>query len=479
MKTCFNLMLMLIALTCGAQKQNNIWYFGNGAGMDFNEKCGPTVLTDGKIDGYEGCASISDKVTGQLLFYTNSDSVWNQNHVAMPGGKLIHTGSTITQVAIVPKPGSSTKYYIITSEIQAFSGEGLRFHEVDMTLNSGLGGLTFKDSILYPTPVTEKITPIRHANGTDIWIIGHLYNSADFIAFLITASGIHTTPVVTTIGKIHYDITGIDPIGEMKASPDGTKIALVTLRHPDVELLDFDKTTGILSNLITLPENGSYDLIGNGSGLYGTAFSPSGQFLYVSKWKMPVPGSPTPGLVFQYDISSNDSATIQATRVNIFTSTSKSMYGLQLAPNGKIYVAHHLSNYLSVIDAPDNAGTACNYMDDGLYLGGKTCSWGLNNTLDYTSCETTTQLHETTNNKSETTIYPNPFEGNAVLEFNNESNTSCTLTIYNCSGVVVNVINGITGNRVLVEGKSLSPGLYFFTICAQKGIMAHGKFISK
>ena len=53
-----------ISQTGISQKQANIWYFGNGGGLDFNNQCNPLVLTDGAIQGYEGCATISDKNTG-------------------------------------------------------------------------------------------------------------------------------------------------------------------------------------------------------------------------------------------------------------------------------------------------------------------------------------------------------------------------------------------------------------------------------
>src|SRR6218665_942134 len=103
------LMSLLLPLCCMAQKQNYIWYFGNGAGLDFNGGCEPAVLTNGKIDGFEGCATIADAATGQLLFYTNSDSIWNRNHAVMPDGHLVSNGSTITQVLIMQKPASGSR----------------------------------------------------------------------------------------------------------------------------------------------------------------------------------------------------------------------------------------------------------------------------------------------------------------------------------------------------------------------------------
>jgi hypothetical protein len=373
--------LLFLSFSAVAQKQANVWYFGNdGAGLDFNN-CGPAVLTDGKIDGFEGVTTISDKNTGQVLFCTNSDRAWDRNGDTIPNSHFVDNGSTITQVLVIEQPGSDSLYYIITSEVQAFSGEGYRFHAVDMSLNGGLGGIAFKDSVLYPSPVTEKLTAIKHANGTDIWIVGHEYNSNKFLAFLVTSAGIDTSPVVSSIGKVVSDPSNLDPIGEIKASPDGSKLAMVTLFHPDIELYDFDNATGQLSNLITLPEPGAYNGMGSSSGLYGLSFSSSSKMLYASEWVSP-PG--VDGKLIQYDISSNDSATINNSRVNIFTSASKSLYSLKLAPDRKIYVAQNVvSGYLGVINDPDSPGMSCNYIDSGIYLNGKHSGWGLNNLMEY------------------------------------------------------------------------------------------------
>lgn len=380
MKVILSFLIIINSFFAYSQKQANTWYFGKGAGLDFNDSCQVNVLTDGKIDGFEGCASISDRTTGQILFYTNSDTVWNRNHIAMPNGHMVGNGSTITQVMIIEKPGSNSTYYIITSDVQAQIFNGLLVHEIDMNLNAGLGGLTFKDSLLYGPPLTEKITAVRHANGSDIWVLAHEYNSNDFLAFLFTSSGFSTTPVISSIGKVHGDPSTVDAIGEMKASPNGSKIAVVTSHHPDIELFDFNRSTGQITNQILLPENGGYSLSGNPCGLYGLSFSANSKMLYATTWNLPSLGAP--GLVIQYDVSSNDSATIDNSRVDVFTGT-KSLFSLKLAPDRKIYVGQQASNYLDVINFPDSAGLACGYAINGIYLDGKIGWWGLNNVMEY------------------------------------------------------------------------------------------------
>ena len=73
-----NLILLLISPISYAQKEGNIWYFGNNAGLDFNTNP-PTVLSNGAMHAPEGSSSISD-ATGNFLFYTDGASIWNRNH---------------------------------------------------------------------------------------------------------------------------------------------------------------------------------------------------------------------------------------------------------------------------------------------------------------------------------------------------------------------------------------------------------------
>jgi hypothetical protein len=458
-----------ISQTGISQKQANIWYFGNGGGLDFNNQCNPLVLTDGAIQGYEGCATISDKNTGQILFYTNSAQIWNRVHQIMPNGNLIPNGNTITQVTIIQKPGSDSLYYVITSEIQGFSGQGYRFHMVDMSLNGGMGGILYKDSLLYSSPVTEKMIAVPHANGTDAWMIGHAYNSNQFLAFHISATGINRSPVISSVGKIHFDPSSADAVGEIKATPNATKIAVVTLVSPHIELFDFDNNSGIISNPILIPERGAYNSNGNASGLYGLSFSADNSKLYASQWLAPSAG--ISAKIIQYDISSNDSALIQQSRVNVFTSTTKNLYSLKLAPNRKIYVGQNQSNgYLGVINAPDSSGLLCNYVDNGLYLNGKNSGWGLNNLMEYTDlCEVMSQSEKTKEINSYT-LSPNPFNTETLFTTTYPLHNA-KLTIFNTLGQIVFVKEKIAEQSFQIQSVGLPTGIHFAQITQENQIL--------
>lgn len=268
-------LIFLISLYSFAQKEANIWYFGNNAGLDFNSGS-PVALTDGAMQTQEGCASIANTI-GELLFYTDGTTVWNKNHVPMLNGTGLNGSFSSTQSAIiVPKPNSSTIYYIFTVDAQG-QADGLQYSEVDITLDNGLGGITsIKNTPLF-TPVLEKLTAVEHDNGTDIWVIAHENGSANFRPYLVTSSGVQTTPVVTNIGFSYSGVSFSENAGYMKLSPDGNRLAMAFPQSSSgLQLFDFDNSTGVLSNHLDI-----YDLPGAVTP-YGVEFSLSGDLLYVS-----------------------------------------------------------------------------------------------------------------------------------------------------------------------------------------------------
>jgi hypothetical protein len=461
----------VLPLLCLGQRQAHTWYFGNyGAGLHFDDECQVNVLSDGPINGYEGCATVSDATTGEYLFCTNSAQVWDRNGQLMTGSALVTNGSTITQVTIVQKPGSPHLFYIFTSEVQAFSGQGYRFHAVDMTLNGGAGGIAFTDSVLYASPVTEKITAIRHANGTDVWILGHEYGSDAYLAFLVTSAGVASVPVVSTIGKVHSDSSGsnYDAIGELKASPDGSRVVAVTLSTPDIELFTFNNATGALSDLLTLPENGAYDGLGNASGLYGASFSASGNMLYVGQW---FSASAAEARLLQYDLSSNDLSVIIGSRTEF--PTAGNPYSLKLAPDGKIYVAHAaMDTHLGVIDLPENAGPACQYADDGLFLQGGHVRWGLNNMMEQVGpCDLAASLDGSSAGSAGVSIHPNPCAEQLSVVLNTAG--SARFDLIDLSGRTLS--STPFQHALSVDVSALSQGVYLYRISLADGRTLQGK----
>ncbi|MBK8847986.1 MAG: hypothetical protein IPO27_16230 [Bacteroidetes bacterium] len=120
MKKHLRLLAIICLSTCQiihAQKYANTWYFGNKAGLDFNDGAS-VAITNSAMDQLEGCSSISDD-NGNILFYTNGYTVWNKNHVPMANGTGLEGDETTTQSAcIVKKPGARIQCTIFSLQVQ-------------------------------------------------------------------------------------------------------------------------------------------------------------------------------------------------------------------------------------------------------------------------------------------------------------------------------------------------------------------------
>ena len=339
-----------------AQKEANIWYFGVDAGLDFNPGA-PVALTNGVMNQWEGCASIAD-ANGNLLFYTDGERIWNKNHLQMPNGFGLKGYMSSSQSAlIVPKPGSANIYYVFTT----WQGLGANYSEVDMTLQGNLGDVTTKNNLLFSTS-DEKLTAVKHSNGTDVWVVYHKRTTDEFNAFLVTSSGVASSPVLST-----GTVIAIQAMGCMKVSPDGKKLAAAFMTPEKYELLDFDNTTGMVSNPVVIPcpvSSGSLPYYS-----YGVEFSPDGSKLYVS--------ADNCKNLYQYDVNAGSAASIIASAKVVGTTASSSISQLQLGPDKKLYACRFGDGYLGVVNDPNAMGTACNYVDKGVALGGKNNTMGL------------------------------------------------------------------------------------------------------
>lgn len=356
-KKIITFVIFLNGLSSFSQGETNNWYFGINAGVSFSSG-NPVALTNGQLSTLEGCATISN-AAGQLLFYTDGITVYNKNHLIMPNGTglLGHPSSTQAAV-IVPKPGSSTIYYIITSTDLA-NPDGVNYSEVDLSLNAGLGDVTSNKNILLLTPACEKITVVKKSNDTDYWVVIHGIGTNKFYAHEITAAGLNTTAVQSSVGYI-ANVSSSDAVGYMKFSPDGTKLINCAYSQR-VELFDFNSATGQITN----PR-----IISNKYANYGVEFSQSGNIAYITTGDVSILE------LIQLDLTAPNIAST-ATVLHSLTDVNHQFGALQLGINGKIYIAYDFEPFLSVINNPEVLGTGCSFQLNAVSLNSRNSTAGL------------------------------------------------------------------------------------------------------
>ena len=340
------------------QGEYNQWRFGYGSGLDFNG--GFPIVKESSIQSAEAAASVSD-CYGELLFYTDGETVWGANNSMMDGGydlKGVGANYPCSQGAlIVKRPNSSSIYYIFTSS----DTYGINYSIVNMVANGGQGKVIQKN-INLSSSLTQKLGVTYHQNGKDIWVITHYENSNIYETFLVTQTGV-SLQVKSSVGPVFTSSHG-----DIKFNQQGTKVGAVVQDQNLITLADFNNLTGKVSN--------SYGLMGKYNSPHGCEFSPSGNKFYVSAWGIN-------GGVIQFQVSGNNSSTISLNAKNI-SGNFKPSGSLQLAPNGKIYVAHEpnlwsSSSYLGIINFPENTGSSTVFNKQGIYLGSSGSSWELPN----------------------------------------------------------------------------------------------------
>lgn len=343
--------LIALPLTIEAQKENNIWYFGTKCGLDFSTSP-PTLLINGKTNTHEGSSTVSDGA-GNLLFYTDGITVWNKTHAVMDNGTGLKGNSSSTQSSMVVKaPCGNSQYYIFTPDCFEAPSNAVHYSVVDIQANGGLGSVVEKNTILLNTRSSEKITSIKDATG-GYWVVVHPIDSNAFYSYHLTSTGINPTPVISYIGSVYRNTVG--NIGYLKSSPNGKKIAACLQQNGGLELFDFDNTTGVLSNHVLIDSSNSPT-----SQYYGCSFSPDNNLLYAA-----TTASKT---ITQFDISLPTSAEIIASAIKISPPGTPGMPlgALQLAPDGKIYVAVMGSRTLDAISSPNTKGVGCNYVQQAI-----------------------------------------------------------------------------------------------------------------
>jgi len=386
MRHIYKILFLLMAFGAQAQLETAHWKFGQFAGLNFT--AGTASVTSGNLYTNEGCASISDKC-GNLLFYTDGKMVFTKNNTAMANGNALLGDASSTQSAIIiPKPNNPDIYYIFTT----YSLNGVHYSVVDMSLNGGLGAVVAgqKNIPLRLNGVlkgSEKLTAVSNSDNSGYWVVTHYLDR--YYAFSVSAAGVNINPVVSHVGvnvpdKVNNKFFYTYAIGQLKVSPDGTKIAAAhfsAIKTEDFNLFptsyftpncaiaftyggvlglyDFDNETGIVSNETVLNA-----LSGERRTYYGVEFSPDSKVLYSSYDAYNFAADcadiyndyKVKAAIDRYDLTA---ASIPASENTLYQDTdpTKSLAGsLQLALDGKIY--HAMYSSLSYITNPNDYTTS-------------------------------------------------------------------------------------------------------------------------
>jgi hypothetical protein len=297
-----------------------------------------------------------------------------------------------------------------------------------------------------------------HGNGKDWWVITSLINKNSFQKLLVT-DGKVIGPTTQTIG-VPFDLYDGNT-GNSVFSPDGTKFADYAI-HSDIQIFDFDRCTGMLSNPIHIPIQDSSDIY----YAVGVAFSNNSRFLYAaSSFK-----------VYQFDMQAPDIAAskIVVAEYDGFYDTDPIFqilfYQLRLAPDNKIYCTSPGGRrYIHVIESPDLPGLACNFRQHAKRLP-TAITGGLPNfpyyRLGATNPPCAVPVVDITGEHGFLNIYPNPASELLWYETNAPIGTPWIIT--NMMGKTILSGETNSGKWTKIDLLDLLSGCYTMTIIDKK-----------
>lgn len=429
-------------------KQGNIWYFGNHAGLDFNSGS-PLALTNGSIDTWDCSAAIADRF-GSLLFYSDGETIWTYNHSVMFNGSGLAGSTTGGQCAmIIPKPESLKEFYVFTTSEFA-SGAGFCYSTVDMSRQGGLGEVMLKNIPLI-TPASEKMCCIYNFHLDFWWVIAHEWNSNQFRAYKLDSYGLDTVPVISAVGSVHTGGSygyAHNAMGQMNFSPDGSKLGLALYLSGVYELFDFDIDAGVVSNPITVPDQ---------NGSFGLEFSPDGRKVYTTRLY--------DTHIYQYSIGVFTQAAIVASKTLIGTIPFSGSYNegyLQLAPDGKIYLAYENATSLSEIDDPNATGASCLFQAYGVSLGGSFSRVGLCNFIFRQQLLVNSVAQD--RQQEQVAVYPNPVQDILNIRTTNSRKSKMKVQVLDQRGVLVFQDQYNCDEEIKIDMRSDTIGKYCILI---------------
>ena len=474
------LLAVLAFCACGieaqAQQRGRHWAVSDSIGIDFGTysvyatKLKTAFFMDNVLQ--EPMATVSTE-NGDLLFYTNSVTVWNANHQVIAdslAGSYTATNGTL----ILPSLTDSNRYLVFTLNY----GAGLFVTTVDVTLNGGEGGAVpgLKNVNLLADTVEEKLLAVRHANGRDWWLLAcEAYTNGHFI--------LHYSPQGIALHQKQFIGSPHNAAGEIAVDTSGSLIALCS-ESGDIDVYDFDRCSGTLSNFRHL--SGSHGSMMS-AGPYGCSVSPGGTKIYYSNYDT----------LFQITVDSGGALSSPLLLwINPYPSgpTFNDAYGIlqhELGPDGNIYLCYtnkawpnsnfsSLNTKLCVINEPELAGAACDFQPWSFDLYGKRATTGLPNMPNYnlgklvgSACDTLTSTSVSALSRhSSFEVYPNPSHQAVNLTL---PQGTTQIEIFNAVGQSV-YKSSVKSLHQAVDVSLFSEGVYFVRVQSHQGVQTE-KFV--
>jgi hypothetical protein len=473
-----------------AQKYDYTWELGyqyipnTGFELMFNNKQSKIKIVKRNHSYHLNAVSISDPLTGSLVFTTNGCNIYNKNYDVMENGDNLNPGdisniacnnigNIIVQGSLaLPLPESQDSSFYLFHQALEWLNTPERvlipniFYQsvVNIKANNGLGTVVEKNKIILNDTLDGGISAVKHADGVNWWILVRKFRTKIFYTFKLTKNGLDS-PFLQSIGNpyVYRCNSGF----QSTFSPDGTKFTSYS-NCDGLSLYDFNRQTGKLSNFkgYESDEDPNY-FFG------GVSFSPNSRYLYAFT-----------GLkIIQFDMQAStlEEGKIKVADFDNFRYPFEvHMVYAQLAPDCRIYFfPFNGSQAFGFMRYPDRKGTACEVVQHGILLPTDklATSGAVPNFPNYRlgvmptyPCDSTIDFRVSTQDLLPTLnviAYPNPVSEKLFFEFDKVQTQSkdVKISVIDLMGkVVVTKKMNLYERPLSIDVENLPHGMYILNV---------------
>lgn len=445
MKKFFLPISLCLSLWGYAQGENDNWYFGQFAALNFSSPT-PAFINNSQMGAMESCGTVSSS-NGKLLFYCNPTVIINREHQAMQNGTGIQSTETSQQLAIVKNPANANQYFVFTTGENATGQQDnnrIRYSVVDMSLGPigtdglPLGAVTNTKNVTVTDNsgnsfFSEAVTVVKGAAYNTYWVL--IPNGNNLYSYKVDNQGFaNGNPVVSSM---NFPVNlGLGRYYSIKASP--------TLNNPNFTnyiCISHWNYTNMSTGASTLPGinrvmafnaftgtlNNSFSMNINGIQSYMPEFNQNGSVLFLS-YKH----------VYAVDLLNSTSGNVISSQIYGDSTPNTFGKGMQRNKYGDIFLSNYNSNYLGKINNPNTYSNNLSVTMNALQLANRHASYGLPQLVPYFERET---YYPCINNLTLDTPETN---NNFVYNVGNTIVTEAGYSISNDKNIIMNAGKSIT-----------------------------------
>jgi PKD repeat protein len=344
--------ILPISIFCQIDRTRS-WYFGEGLKIFFTKDNQLNVRTDLKGNTEEGTGVFNDSV-GNLLFYSDWGRLFDSSNTELCKDFYLGGDGSSSQATILTSMNDSVLHVFATSANiynPFFKNGGFNYSKYDIIQKKWLVKALNLNKYSAQTQAL-----VNHQNGKWQWVVRHSRLGDTIYSYLLTEKGLETCPVINYVGHFYEDWFAGQ--GKLKFSADGKFVVLTAWGIDHFYLCEFNNQTGKIKEIFDVPCLGASC----------AEFKESSLFI----------GCNREGKIRQFSMKKLNLPDFQSSNIVLYdTVDDNSIFDLQNAPDGNIYIAIARSNRLAKISKDKQGKYSFSYTPE--LFGSKYCSGGLPN----------------------------------------------------------------------------------------------------